>query len=82
MDHAVDPVERGRDQVEIADVAADQLDIVEDLVASTAAVHLLDQAVEDADFVTPLQKHLRHMAADETSPARDENSCRHTENIP
>ena len=59
MDHAVDTLQRARDDVLVADVADDQLGVVGQVLGPLAvAVNLLDQAVEDADLVAARKQAL------------------------
>ena len=68
----------GRPAVRVAHIRPDQLDFAEHRVARKGtAVNLVDQTVENANFIATLEQHLDHVAANEAGAARDQNPCRH-----
>ena len=78
VDDAVYPLQRLGHGVAVADIGADELDIVLQTLRSFAvAMDLLDHAVEEPHLVTAAQKFPRHGASDETGPAGDKDLLGH-----
>jgi hypothetical protein len=74
VDHAAHALERLGDGVAVADVGADQLDIVGKILGPFAVpVDLLDQAVEDAHLMAAALKFPSDGTSDEAGAAGDEN---------
>src|SRR5947209_9007868 len=75
MDHAVGAFQRASDHVLVADIAADQLGVVGEIVGTLAiAVDLLDQAVEHSHLIAAAKQFLANGPADESGAAGDEHS--------
>ena len=79
MDDAVDTVERPFDGGGVADVAADELDVVVEVVGTAVlvAVDLRIEIVEDPNAITVLEEPVGEMRADESRPSRDQDRPAH-----
>ena len=78
MDDGVDPLERAANDVRVADVARDQLDVPVQIAGPLAvAVHLGDQAVQGAHRVARAEKLVGEVRADEPAAAGDEHALGH-----
>jgi hypothetical protein len=78
VDNAVDTSQSPGQDIRIPYVAHDHLDLAfESLGRGTAAVDLLDEAVDDADAMATGQTGSRHISADEAGPSCDEDKFCH-----
>jgi hypothetical protein len=75
MDDAFDALKRARDDVFVADVAADKLDFFRKALGLLAvAVDLLDQAVENTDLVSSLEQFRADGATNESGASGYQHS--------
>ncbi len=82
MDDGVDPVDRAADDVGVAHVAGNQLDVSVQIVGPLGAVvHLLDEAVEHAHAVSGSDELVGEVRADEAGSAGDEDALGQGRNV-
>ena len=78
MDDAAGAPQSPGQDIRIPYVAHDHIDVtIESLGRGTAAVDLLDEAVDDADAMTMGQTGSRHISADEAGSTCDEDKFCH-----
>ena len=78
MNHRVDTVfQRLAHQIEILDVADNQLRLSQDRMKLLSGMYLLHQIIEHANLISGREQGRTKMASDETGPAGDQNPFRH-----
>ena len=82
VDHRVDALERAADDLGVADVARNELDLGVEVVGPLrVAVHLLDQHVESAHGIPRSQQLVGEVGADEARTAGDQDALSHARRL-